>query len=215
MSTVQCPHCRGSLEQRPELSLQVVQCPYCAQAFQMPPYQELLVPHAQMPVVSQVAPPNVVLVNTASKREPRLRSRGWFANSMGAAGAFFLCFFLFVVAVCGGGYYWTRSKVTNAINTVAESSKVQQGKWRSIAAAQLANFGYPNVANDAVLSTFRDPDAIVGTCKGKDGRLVDYRIEVKIATFGTEETVEVLSISVDGKELYRQPATNAELPEAG
>lgn len=207
MSIIQCPHCRGGLEQRPELSLQLVQCPYCAGSFQMPPYQQLVVPQAQMPVMHQAAQPSVVMVSTAPRREPRLRARGWFSNSLGVSAAFFLCFFGFVVAVCGGGYYWTRMQVQGAVDAVVDSAAEHKAKWKGIAKQQLARFGYPHVADDAALSTLSEPNAIYGTCQDKQGRLLDYRIEVKMAQFGKSEKVRILSVEVDGQELFREPAS--------
>lgn len=199
---VTCPHCNGGLENRPDIAGTVASCPHCRRQLSMPAWQELVIPQGQ---VANTQSPSIFIQNSQPKQRPRLKSRGWFSNSAATAAGFFLVFAIFIVTMCGGAWYWTKYQVASGFKTMAVKAEKHSAKWRNFATNQLRQHGYVKASDDTTLVTIVEPNVIVGKCKDKANALHEFRIYVKVASFGEEENVEVLRITVDDEEVYKQP----------
>ncbi len=115
--------------------------------------------------------------------------------------SFFGVFMLFIFGTCGGFWYWTKYQVASTFSSVKEAADKERSKYRKVAADALRSYGYASVSSDTTFISFSSPQYLAGKCKGKGGRLHDFRIEVKHAEFDGEDTWEIIRILIDGQEV--------------
>src|SRR5262245_3518630 len=85
-------------------------CPNCGTRIAV----QILPPPPSPIAIQKPASPPVIVVTAAPRREPRLRSSGWFTRSFGATAGVLTAFLLFTAAICGGGILWLRESVQSA-----------------------------------------------------------------------------------------------------
>lgn len=172
----------------------------------MPSYQELIIPRAQSvgPVYQQEAPqqPTVFVVNAGGgRREPRLKSGGWFARSFATTAGIIICLMVFFVGlpilVCMG------CVGVGAVATqgVADSIEKDRAKVRKMAQKTLGRYGIRKLAEGGSAYLLSDAAHFSGIGLDASERshavVVDYRI---IKVDGTTRW-EVTSATIDGEEM--------------
>jgi hypothetical protein len=90
---VNCPHCGGGIENRPDLAGEVVSCPHCRNAVTMPPF-------------APVATPSISISRRSSVQHRGGRRRSAVDTGFGATWGVLLALMSFVlivpIVICGG-----------------------------------------------------------------------------------------------------------------
>jgi membrane protein implicated in regulation of membrane protease activity len=193
---VNCPHCGGGIENRPDIAGEVVSCPHCVRQLRLPAWQQVMIPEAQQ--VSQAGQQPVFIVNAPAKQRARLKPRGWFANSLGTAAGFFICAFLFLIAMCGGLYLFVGWNVAS----ISSAARRIDAEGRTTAEKLIKPHGIVALSDRSDVSISGDDWTITGTGLDADNKTHDVVAEIEIARFGNTKRRELKSLMIDGARVY-------------
>lgn len=191
---MQCPHCRTTLEDAPDLAGTSVFCPQCQGVFQVPGRAVAVLPPMVRPESQvqdwQQSPPVNILV-TGQPRERRLGAGGWFTRAFTTTAGVVISLIVILAVV---GFVATRTPT--AVRQAAQDSRDERTA-KKYAMQHLQGYGVRELAKDVSVVKTLTGYSVGGVALGGDGRTRKFLIVFGVGRFKDADRWEVESVMFD------------------